>query len=106
MKAIIILAILSTSIGLIFLMYKREDNLKKLLISSALLIGLIFLGIIGNVMHSLVPLFLIHIVALLIGYVGLIIYILRDRFYWYITFLPVGTLALYILLAWIGNEHI
>jgi hypothetical protein len=105
MKAIIILVILS-SIGLIFLMYKREDNLKKLLISSTLLIGLIFLGVVGNVMHSLQLLFLIHIVALLIGYSGLIIYILRDRFYWYITLLPMGTLALYILLAWIGNEHI
>lgn len=105
MKVIIILAILF-SIGLIFLMYKREANLKKMLLSFALLIGLISLGVVGNVMRSLMPLFLTHIVALIVAYGGLIIYILRDRFYWYLGLIPVGTLALYVLLAWIGNEHI
>ncbi|SFV50881.1 hypothetical protein MNB_SV-12-1096 [hydrothermal vent metagenome] len=105
MKAIIVLALLF-SIGLIFLMYKREANLKKMLLSSFLLVGLISLGIVGNVMRSLMPLFLAHIVALIIAYGGLLIYILRDKLYWYLGLTPVATLTLYILLAWIGNEHI
>ena len=105
MKVIIVLAILF-SIGLIFLMYKRENNLQKMLLSFALLVSLISLGIVGNVMRSLMPLFLVHIVALITAYGGLLIYILRDRLYWYLGLFPVGTLALYILLAWIGNEHI
>ncbi len=105
MKVIIILAIFF-SMGLIFLMYKRENNIKKMLFSSVLLVGLISLGIVGNVMRSLMPLFLVHIVALVISYVALIIYILRDRLYWYLGLLPVGTLTIYILLAWVGNEHL
>jgi uncharacterized membrane protein len=105
MKAIIVLSILF-SIGLIFLMYKKEKNLKKMLLSFALLAGLISLGIVGNVMRSLMPLFLAHITALIIAYSGVIIYILRDKFYWYLGFIPVTTLALYLLFTWIGNEHI
>ncbi|NEW59812.1 hypothetical protein GSY74_00830 [Sulfurovum sp. bin170] len=105
MKTIIVFALLF-SIGLIFLMYKREGNLKKMLLSVLLLAGLISLGVVGNVMRSLMPLFLAHIMALIVAYGGLIIYILRDRLYWYLGLIPVATLALYVLLAWIGNEHI
>jgi cytochrome bd-type quinol oxidase subunit 2 len=105
MKVIIVLSIL-LSIGLIFLMYKRENNLKKMFISSALLVALVSLGIVGTVMRYLMPLYLTHIVALIFAYGGLIIYILRDRFYWYLALFPVATLALYVFLAWVGNEHI
>ena len=87
-------------------MYKRENNLTKMILSFALLVGLISLGVVGNVMRSLMPLFLIHIVALIIAYGGLIIYIIRDKLYWYLGLIPIGTLVLYILFAWIGNEHI
>ena len=104
MKVIIVLAILF-SMGLIFLMYKRDKNIKKMLFSLALLAGLISLGVVGNVMRSLMPLFLTHMVTLIIAYGLLIVYILRDRLYWYIA-LPVVTLVLYVLFAWIGNEHI
>jgi amino acid transporter len=105
MKALILFAIL-ISIGLIILVYRRESNLKKMLLSTIFLIALVSLGVVGNVMRSVMPLFLTHIMALIIAYGGLILYILRDRFYWYLGLLPVATLMLYLLLAWIGNEHI
>ena len=105
MKVIIILAIL-LSIGLTILIYKQDNNLKKLLISFALLITIISLGIVGNMMRSVMPLFLTHIVAVAISYGGLLLYILRDKFYWYLAVFPFGTLALYLLLSWLGNEHI
>ena len=105
MKAIIVVSILF-SIGLIFLMYKRDEDTKKMLLSVTLLGGLISLGVVGNVMRSLMPLFLTHIVALIVAYIGLIIYILRDKLYWSLGLIPVATLALYVLFAWIGNEHI
>jgi len=107
MKAVIIFSIaILFSIGLILVMYKREDDLSKLLLSSTLLIALISLGVVGNVMRSLMPLFVTHIVALGVAYVGLILYILRDKFYWYLSILPLATLLFYVLLAWIGNRHI
>ena len=105
MKAIIILAIL-LSIGLTILIYRQNSDLKKMLLSFALLATIISLGVVGNMMRSVMPLFLTHIVAIAISYGGLLLYILRDKFYWYLALIPFGTLALYLLLSWIGNEHI
>ena len=105
MKLIIILAIL---IGIVapILIYKKDRELKTLLISLLLLFGIVFLGIIGTVMRSLMPLYLLHIVALLFAYISYLIYLIKDRFYWYIYLLPFGTLLFYILLAFIGNRHV
>ncbi|MCH9741547.1 MAG: hypothetical protein K0U38_12020 [Epsilonproteobacteria bacterium] len=105
MKALTVLAIL-LAIGLIYLMYRKEADVKKALSSTLLLIGIISLAILGNVMRSIMPLFLAHIVALIFAYGGLLLYILRDKAYWYLWLLPLLTLATYVLLAWLGNEHI
>ncbi len=105
MKSIIILAILF-AIGIIVFFYKRENNTQKMLLSFGFLVGIITWGIIGNTLHSIVPLFLAHITALIISYGGLLIYIFRDKFYWYIALLPMATLSLYLLLAFVGNRHL
>jgi len=105
MKAFLVLAIL-LAIGLISLIYKREGNLPKMLLSFGFLAIIISLGVVGNMMRSIAPLFLTHLTALALAYGGLILYILRDKFYWYLGLLPVATLTLYLLLSWIGNEHI
>jgi len=105
MKSIIILAILF-AIGLIFFFYKRENNTQKMLLSFVFLAGIITWGIIGNTLHSIVPLFLTHLVALIASYTALLIYIFRDKFYWYIALLPMATLSLYLLLAFVGNRHL
>ena len=105
MKALIVLAIF-LALGLIYLLYKREADTPKMLFSLFMLFSIIGLAVVGNVMRSLMPLFLAHIVALILSYGGLIYYIFRDRKQWILWGLPVGTLTLYILLAWIGNEHI
>jgi len=105
MKAFLVLAIL-LAIGLISLIYKREGNLQKIFLSFILLAVIISLGVVGNMMRSITPLFLTHLTAIAFSYGALILYILRDKFYWYLGLLPVATLTLYLLLSWIGNEHI
>ncbi len=105
MKTIIVLAIL-LGIGLIILRYKGEQDPKKMVFSSILLIMLIALGIVGNMMRSVAPLFLTHMVAVVASYIGLLIYIFKDRIYWYLSLAPVVTLLFYLLLSWLGNEHI
>jgi NADH:ubiquinone oxidoreductase subunit K len=105
MKAIIILAILF-AIGLIVLFYKRESDTQKMLFSLFILASIIGLAVVGNVMRSLLPLFLAHIVALVFSYGALLYYIFRDRTQWIWWLLPVGTLALYVFFAWVGNEHL
>ena len=104
MKAIVVIAILF-AIGLIALLYKRNHNIKKLLISSAILGFIITTAILGNVMRSIAPLFLTHIVAIIIAYGGLILYIVRGKNYCYAWLLPLFTLLFYLLLAYIENEH-
>jgi len=105
MKTVIIIAIL-IGIGLPILNYKRDKELKNLLISFLLLGGIISLIIVGNVMRSILPFFLAHIIALILAYGSYILYLIKGRLYWYIYLLPFSTLALYIIIAFIGNRHI
>lgn len=105
MKALIVMAILLV-IGLILLIHKKENNIPKMLFSFSILLSIIGLAVVGNVMRSIMPLFLAHIIALIMAYGGLIYYILRERKQWTLWSLPIGTLAIFIVIAWIGNEHI
>lgn len=105
MKALIVMVIL-VAIGLILLIHKKENNIQKMLFSFGILFSIIGLAVVGNVMRSIMPLFLAHIIALIMAYGGLIYYILRERKQWIFWSLPIGTLAIFIVIAWIGNEHI
>ena len=105
MKTVIVLAILM-AIGLIYVLYQRENDLKKMLFSSMILIFIIGMAILGNSMRSLIPLFLAHIIALILAYGGLVYYIFRAKPQWILWLLPVATLLVYVLLAWSGNSHI
>jgi len=105
MKVLVVVALFA-AIGLIYFSYKREQNIQKLLFSLAVLGAIISLAIVGNMMRSLMPLFLAHIMALIVAYGGLIYYILRTRTQWILWLLPALTLLFYVVLAWIGNEHI
>ena len=105
MKVLIVLSIL-LAIGVIVLMYKREEDLKKMLFSFLILLFIIGLAVVGNVMRSVMPLYLAHIIALIIAYGGLIYYVFKDRTQWILWLLPLATLILYVVVAWVGNEHI
>jgi len=105
MKAVIVLAILF-AIGVIVLMYKREDDTQKMAFSFFILLTIIGFAVVGNVMRSVMPLFLAHVIALIISYGGLIYYVFKDKTQWILWLLPLATLVLYFLIAWIGNKHI
>jgi predicted membrane channel-forming protein YqfA (hemolysin III family) len=105
MKALIVLAILF-AIGVIVLMYKRENDVQKMAFSFFILLAIIGFAVIGNVMRSVMPLFLAHVIALIIAYGGLIYYVFKDKTQWILWLLPLATLVLYLAVAWIGNKHI
>lgn len=105
MKYLLVLAPLII-IALNYVMYKEDGNIKKLIISFLLLWAVVTLAIIGNVMRSLLPLFLTHIVAIAFAYGGTIYYVLRGKFIWLALLAPVLTMLIYLILAWIGNEHL
>jgi len=105
MKFLLVLAPLIV-VALTYVMYKEDGNLKKLIISFLLLWAVITLAIVGNIMRSVSPLFLTHILAIIIAYGATIYYVLKGRFIWLALVAPVLTMLLYLILVWIGNEHL
>lgn len=105
MKFLLVLAPLIVA-ALSYVMYKEDGNIKKLIITFLLLWAVITLAIIGNVMRSLTPLFLIHIVATVIAYGATIYYVLKNKFIWLALLAPIITMVIYLIFVWIGNEHL
>jgi len=105
MKALIVVVIL-LAIGLIVMMYKREEDMQKMIFSFVVLLAIIGLAVLGNIMRSVMPLFLAHVIALIIAYGGLLYYVIKDRTQWILWLLPLSTLILYVVVAWVGNRHL
>ncbi len=105
MKFLLVLAPLIVA-ALSYVMYKEDGNIKKLIITFLLLWAVITLAIVGNVMRSLTPLFLTHIVAIVIAYGATFYYVLKARFIWLALVAPVLTMMIYLIFVWIGNEHL
>ena len=89
-----------------YVMYKEDGNIKKLIITFLLLWAVITLAIVGNIMRSIIPLFLTHIVAIIIAYVATIYYVLKGKFIWLALASPIITMLIYLIFVWIGNEHL
>ncbi|MEA3419968.1 MAG: hypothetical protein U9Q90_11290 [Campylobacterota bacterium] len=97
MKAMVILAILLT-LGIIGLDFYRHRDWKKLLISLGAFGVILTLAGLGNMVRSVVPLFIAHFILIVIAWGALLFYIVRDKFYWQVMFSPVITLLLFVLL--------
>ena len=105
MKALIILAILAT-LAIIFFQYSRSKDLKKLFIALSSFLLIVSLGIMGNLTRQVIPLFMAHIVLIVIAWGGLMVYLMRDRYYWWIIFSPVVTIGLFLLIELLmGSGH-
>ena len=105
MKALIILAILATLV-IIFFQYSRNKDLKKLFIALGSFLLIVSLGIMGNLTRQVIPLFMAHIVLIVIAWGGLMVYLVRDRYYWWIIFSPFVTIGLFLLLELLtGSGH-
>ena len=105
MKALIILTILTT-LAIIFFQYSRNKDLKKLFIALGSFLLIISLAIMGNLTRQVIPLFMAHIVLIVIAWGGLMVYLVRDRYYWWVIFSPVVTIGLFLLLELLtGSGH-
>lgn len=105
MKILMILAPL-ISLGLIYLMYKKDRDIQKVIISFLLLFVVIALAIVGNIMRAVTPMFLTHIIAVIFAYGAMLYYIFSKKIIWMLLISPIITLVIYLLLVWIGNEHL
>ncbi|MFK5975737.1 MAG: hypothetical protein QM493_04445 [Sulfurovum sp.] len=98
--ALIIVASLLT-ISLIFIQYDRHHNKKKLVISFATLCMLIVFVLYSNITRAILPLFIMHIIFILISWMGLIRYILYKRFRFLVIFAPLSTIVLFLILEYL-----
>ncbi len=105
MKALIILVIFAT-LGIIFFQYRRNKNLKKLFIALLTFGVIISLAVLGNVTRQVMPIYLAHMMLTVTSWGGLILYLVRDRYYGWIIFSPLVTIGLFLLLELLtGSGH-
>ncbi|WP_373032008.1 hypothetical protein [Sulfurovum sp.] len=105
MKALIILAIFAT-VGGIFFQYSRNKDLKKLFIALLTFAVIVSLAVVGNLTRQIMPIYLAHIMLIIVAWGGLIVYLVRERYYWWIIFSPVVTVGLFLLLELLtGSGH-
>jgi len=103
MKALIILALLIT-LGSIFFRYSKDKKLNKLLLSLATFGFIVTLAVIGNLTRPIFPLFMAHIILVLIAWGALMVYTVKEKYYWWIIFSPVITIGLFFLLEFLGGS--
>ena len=105
MKALIIIAILVT-IAITFFKYTRDKDTKKLLIALASFAMLISLAVVGNLTRSVIPLYISHLLLVIVAWLGVWWYVLKGKYYWWIIFSPMITIGLFLLLEFLeGSRH-
>ena len=105
MKVLIILAIFAT-LGILFFQYTRNKNLKKLFIALLTFGAIISLAVLGNLTRQVMPIYLAHMMLIIVSWGGLILYLVRDKYYGWIIFSPLVTIGLFLLLELLtGSGH-
>lgn len=105
MKALIVLAMVLT-LGIIFLKYSKDMEIKKLLLSLVTFGLIIAFVVVGNLTRSVIPIFIAHISLLIAAWGGLIVYVFKQRYYWWLIFSPVVTIGLFLVLEFLtGSAH-
>ena len=104
MARVIILVLITLAI--IFFQYKKEQNLKKSIIATALFVYLLIVGYSGYILMRIVPpLVFAHLIAVIAGYLAIFYYLFKDRLYIYIFLLPLITIAIYFGLNYVEGSR-
>lgn len=94
------------SLALIVFNYKKERQLQKSLLLLFILLYIFSIGYSGAILtRAIPPLFFAHIIALVIGYIGFILYLWRDKLRWYFLLAPLLPIATYILLNYFDGSR-
>lgn len=103
MKALSLLIILVT-LGLIVYKFKKNKNLKNLLISLATFGFIVAESIMGGLTRPVMPIFMAHIILIITAWGGLMMYVFKEKYYWWLVFSPLITIGLFLLLEFIGGS--
>ena len=104
MSRVIILVLITLAI--IFFQYKKEKNIKKSLIATALFVYLLVAGYSGYIlMRAVPPLAFTHLIAIIAGYFAIFYYLFKNKLYTYIFIAPLVTIAIYFGLNFIEGSR-
>lgn len=105
MKGIIVIAILATFV-MAFLAYRKNRDLKKLFITLGSFIVMLYILWVGfRVSIAIFPLKIVNIVLGFFAWGGIVYYILRDRYIWWLIFSPLLMPVLFVLFSLIGGSR-
>jgi hypothetical protein len=105
MKIVLFMAIFGT-LAAIVLLYLKNNNIKKLMIALATVSVIITFSVVGYMSRPVMPLFIAHIVLMFASWGGLIVYLFRGRYYWWVIFSPLLTIGLFLALEFLtGSRH-
>lgn len=86
--------------------YLRTKNRKKLFTSLGILALLVAFTGAGVLLRVMPPLFYIHFFLIIFAWGGLVVYMIRDKFYWWSIFAPFASILLFLILEEImGSGH-
>lgn len=103
MKALIIIVILVT-LAIIIVQYNRKKNLSALFTSLATFGLILAFTTLGNMTRPVMPLFIAHLVLVIISWGALILYIFKEKYYWWLIFAPIVTLGLFYILELLAGS--
>ena len=105
MKAIITLAILATFV-LIFFSYHKNRDIKKLFITLGSFVFLLYLLWVGfRVSIAIFPLKIANIVLGFFAWGGIVYYILRDRYIWWVILSPLLVPIVFVVFSLMGGSR-
>jgi len=97
MKGLIVIGILIT-LGLIAFNFYRHRGWKKLSISLAIFATLLTLAGLGAMVRTIVPLFIAHLILIVIAWGGVLYYIFRGKLYLQVILSPIVTIVLFLIM--------
>jgi len=105
MKAFITLGILATFV-LIFLIYNKNRDIKKLFITLVSFIAMLYLLWVGfRVSIAIFPLKIANIVFGFFAWGSIIYYILQDRYIWWAIFSPLLVPITFVIFSLMGGSR-
>ena len=93
------------TLGLIALEWYRRRDWRRSLIALGTFLFLSSLAMMGLTMRAVIPLFLMHLVLLALGWLALLYYLYRGRYLWWVFLLPVMTLLLFLGLNFLEGSR-
>ena len=104
MTARLVLFITVTLLLIAFDWYRHKEWRKSVL-ATVCFVWLLCLAFAGFVMRPILPLFVLHIVFVLAGWLALMWYLFKGRFIWWVFMLPVLSMALFVLLNFMEGSR-